>query len=325
MMDISRWQDFFDRQGVEYVTQGKNVGKGNIGIKCPFCGDDPSEHLNIDPVRGWFFCFRNEQHAGKNPYRLLKELVGEHEARLFCNEPSQKDEVDLLALLEGTPSTISKPSLKIVVPGRNYIESMDHRFKNYLLKRGIPEKEITGFIQENRLQVCGEGRYKDRLVIPYYSFDGKTVLTFTARAIYPHMELRYLSPSNIEGLPPNQTVYLTINQSGDRIKSLVLMEGPFDKIKASYFDGRWFGCLSTNRATEEQVRYLWSIKKEGLLDNIILLMDKDQPDSRLLLQMKLQDALNIPVELAEIEGDYKDAGEIPAEKLMRRKWFDIIN
>jgi hypothetical protein len=102
------------------------------------------------------------------------------------------------------------------------------------------------------------------------------------------------------------------------------MEGPFDKIKASYYDRRWFGCLSTNRATQEQINVLQRMIQRGYLEEIILLMDRDQPDSRLLLQMKLQDCLGIPVKLAEIKGDYKDAGEVPAEKLMRRNWFEVL-
>lgn len=323
-MDISQWEDFFDRHGIEYVTQGKNVGKGNIGLKCPFCGDDPSEHLNIEPEKGWFFCFRNEQHAGKNPYRLLSVLVGPHEARLFLGTDLQKNEEDLLLLLNGTPQPSIKRKKKCQLPGRLYIPSLDIRFKHYLVSRGILEKDVEDFITENQLRVCGEGKYRDRLIIPYLSYDGSEVETFTARAIYSLVGVRYLSPSNDECLAPNQTVWLTFNSGRYRIKSLILMEGPFDKIKASYYDRRWFGCLSTNRATQEQIDVLQRMIQRGYLEEIILLMDRDQPDSRLLLQMKLQDSLGIPVKLAEIKGDYKDAGEVPAEKLMRRNWFEVL-
>ncbi len=323
-MDISQWKDFFDRHGIEYVTQGKNVGKRNIGLKCPFCGDDPSEHLNIEPEKGWFFCFRNEQHAGKNPYRLLSVLVGPHEARLFLGTDLQKNEENLLSLLNGTPQPSVKRKKKCQLPGRLYIPSLDIRFKHYLVSRGILEKDVEDFITENQLRVCGEGKYKDRIIIPYRSYDGKEIETFTARTLYSSVGLRYLSPSNDECLPPNQTVYLTINLGGCKIKSLILMEGPFDKIKAGYYDRRWFGCLSTNRATKEQIETLQETIRKNLLEEIVLLMDRDQPDSRLLLQMKLQDSLGIPVKLAEIKGDYKDAGEVPAEKLMRRKWFEVL-
>ncbi len=135
------------------------------------------------------------------------------------------------------------------------------------------------------------------------------------------MDLRYKSPSNAEGLPPNQVVGLDASLNYDIVNILVLVEGPWDKLMGSFFDGRWFGCLSTNRVSESQLQQLWSLKRDGILKEIVLLLDRDQPDSRLLLQMKLQDALGIPVRLGSLKNDWKDAGEVPAKELMKRNWF----
>ena len=327
-MDKAGWIALFDKHGIEYVLSGKNVGNGNIGIKCPFCTDDPSHHLNIEPTKGLFFCFRNESHSGRNPFRLVKELIGINEAKIFCQFEPQKttDELDILLGNLNAPQAKIKSSGPIVLPGREYDYKTDKAFKNYMLSRGIDEKDLMEFINENSLKVCAEGYYQDRWIIPYQSIDGKETITFTGRAIYKNAFLRYLSPSNAEGLAPNRYVWLTIKHSSGNINhgTLILLEGPFDKLKASFYDGRWFGCLSTNRVSESQIIQLYQLKKEGLLKNIILLLDRDQIDKRLLLQMKLQDSLGIHVNLADINHHYKDAGEVPSNILIRRKWFTVL-
>jgi hypothetical protein len=198
-VDISQWKDFFDRHGIEYVTQGKNVGKEISGLNVLFVEMTRASISTSNRKKGGF-SFQNEQHAGKNPYRLLSVLVGPHEARLFLGTDLQKNEEDLLLLLTGTPQPSIKRKKKCQLPGRLYIPSLDIRFKHYLVSRGILEKDVEDFITENQLRVCGEGKYRDRLIIPYLSYDGSEVETFTARAIYSLVGVRYLSPSNDECL-----------------------------------------------------------------------------------------------------------------------------
>ncbi len=37
------WVDFLERHGIEYVTSSPNIGRGEVGVKCPYCGPgDPS-------------------------------------------------------------------------------------------------------------------------------------------------------------------------------------------------------------------------------------------------------------------------------------------
>ena len=324
-MNQSDWANLLDRHGIAYATSGKNVGSGNIAINCPFCGDDPSHHLNIQPNTGWYFCFRNDQHKGRNPFFLVKELVGIAEARLFCHSEGDKGADDLsalLATLDGKKEALP-PRKPLVLPGREYDPHTDQPFLKYLLSRGIPEEDVSDFVRENKLRICAEGAYEGRWIIPYLSMDGKNVLTFTGRAIYKTMDLRYKSPSNAEGTPPNQVVWLNASLNCDILNTLVLVEGPWDKLMASFYDQRWFGALSTNRVSDPQINQLLSLKREGGLKEIVLLLDKDQPDSRLLVQMGLQDKLGIPVKLASLRGKWKDAGEVPVRELLKRNWFKL--
>jgi len=326
-MNKSDWITLFEKHGIDYVLSGKNVGSGNIGIKCPFCSDDPSHHLNIEPSKGMFFCFRDESHSGRYPFKLVKELIGANEARIFCQNEGQKtaDELDTLLGNINAPQAKIHASGTIVVPGRDYDCRTDGAFRNYLLSRGIEKEDLLDFITENDLKVCGEGVYADRWIIPYQTMDGKKIITFTGRAIYKNAFLRYLSPSNEEGLAPNRYIWLTIKHCGGTINhgTLNLLEGPFDKVKAAFYDGRWFGCLSTNRVSDSQIQQLYNLKREGILKKIVLIMDKDQVDNRLLVQMRLQDSLGLPVLLGTINKQWKDAGEVPSVYLIKRKWFMI--
>ena len=48
---------YLDEKGIEYVTEGKNVSAGWIGLQCPYCSDQ-SNHLGVCLDGKGFSCFR---------------------------------------------------------------------------------------------------------------------------------------------------------------------------------------------------------------------------------------------------------------------------
>src|SRR6185312_5603411 len=76
------WEQFLDNHGIDYVTTGHNARRGNIGIACPWCGNDPSHHLGISTNGRGYHCWRNEAHSGKAPHRLVMALLGAKESAL---------------------------------------------------------------------------------------------------------------------------------------------------------------------------------------------------------------------------------------------------
>ena len=50
-------QEIFDEVGIEYRSDGKNVGIDDININCPFCDLDPSYHCGINTISGIFHCW----------------------------------------------------------------------------------------------------------------------------------------------------------------------------------------------------------------------------------------------------------------------------
>src|SRR3990167_1829573 len=71
------WPSFLKDHNIPFATEGKSVTRGNIAIKCPWCGDDdPSQHLGIHLQHGYWNCWRNQNHRGRKPHRLIMRLIG---------------------------------------------------------------------------------------------------------------------------------------------------------------------------------------------------------------------------------------------------------
>src|ERR1700688_913110 len=71
MVDIKQ---ILTEHKIPFVTQGVNTKRGELSISCPYCKDDPSKHMGVDPNTGWFACWRDKSHSGKNIHRLLALL-----------------------------------------------------------------------------------------------------------------------------------------------------------------------------------------------------------------------------------------------------------
>src|SRR5690554_4770393 len=73
---VMDWVAFLTQYNVDFITEGPNLAHGNVGVRCPFCGDDPSYHMGISlDGHGWN-CWRNGQHRGRSPIRLIQALTG---------------------------------------------------------------------------------------------------------------------------------------------------------------------------------------------------------------------------------------------------------
>ncbi len=99
------WEAFFVDHGIEYVTRGPNVKRGNVNISCPYCGNDPSHHMGVSLDGKGFGCWRSANHAGKKPHNLIKALLGcsFNQAKLVAEQYSSADPDNLddaLALLQ---------------------------------------------------------------------------------------------------------------------------------------------------------------------------------------------------------------------------------
>lgn len=262
------WPDLLRQEGIPYIERGANVKRGEISIKCPFCGSaDPSYHMGLSLETGWWSCWRNRTaHSGKSPLRLLMKLLGipYWQARKLAGlgedyvDPEGFDAVAarFLGRERGTTARPAEVRREFLQHDPDSVPIDDRigtrRARNYLIDRGFDDGHIDELVRLYDLRTARSGNYASRVIIPYY-LDGLLV-TWTARAI-ADSEIRYKDLSRDQSLvPPKETLHNhdCITEGGD---VLVIQEGPFDALKIDFY-GRSHGvrsvALSTNSLSDEQ-------------------------------------------------------------------------
>ena len=240
--------ELLQQQGIDCHEHGPNVRKGQVAIRCPWCGDaDPSQHMNVDPKTGAFSCFRNSQHRGRRPHGLLMKLLGcSHEAvqALLTDTSDLRRTVQRLTQEEASEEPVEEERLHgrdavglvpLTSRGLSYF-----RFRDYLAERGFDHEQLPIMSELYDLRCALTGRFKFRVVFPVHDVGGK-IIGYTGRCI-DDGSLRYLSL-------PGTTVkrhLLWENLLAAGGRTLRICEGPLDALKVDYV-GRVRG--SPDRAT----------------------------------------------------------------------------
>lgn len=327
------WERVLAEHRVPFITAGPNVKRGEINIRCPFCGSaDPSQHMGINLETGWWSCWRNRaQHSGKSPLRLLMRLLNVPYAQAREIAGLSNDYVDpegfdaVAARLMGRgkdarPGTVERRALQLDDKFEPVTGKMrTRRYWNYLFAdRGFNGSSKAGEDVDVLCELyqlhAGDGwQWRDRLILPYIQ-DGQLV-TWTGRAITPS-KYRYLDLSVDESiLPAKETLY-----NHDALlahgKALVLLEGPFDALKVDFY-GRPWGvravALSTNSVSDEQAFLLQAAS--GHFDRTLVMMDNASVLG-IVDSMRLKQELRFMPNLAivPVPAGRKDAGELTPEQ-----------
>lgn len=340
-MRVFDWERLLSEQRIAFVTSGANVKRGELNIRCPFCGSaDPSYHMGINTETGWWACWRNrKQHSGKSPLRLIMRLLDVPYGRARELAGLGDDYVDpegfdamAAAFLRRDDKTAQPEAVE-----RRYLE-LDRRFEpvtdrprvrkfwNYLAApepngRGFSGRSAAGedatiLCQLYNLQCATWGYWQDRIIIPYYQ-DGLLV-TWTARAIGPS-SARYKDLSIGESLvAPKQTLYNhDCMLEGGMV--LALVEGPLDALKLDFY-GRPWGvravALSTNSITEQQTFLLQTAV--GRFERTVVMLDDPDGLGAADSLWLLQELSFLPdVTTARVPFGAKDAGALTPEQATR--------
>jgi hypothetical protein len=303
------WVRLFREQHVPYVEHGPNIKRGEIGIRCPFCGSaDPSHHMGINLENGWWSCWRNRsQHSGKSPLRLIMKLltvpygVARELAGLGDDyvDPEGFDAIAARILgrnqAEPKPTMTERRFLRLDPDFMDITERIRTRkFWNYLYQRGFDGKTKDGddvdlLIKQYGLLAGVRGSWSDRVIVPY--FLEKKLVTWTGRAVGPST-MRYRDlPLKDSLMAAKETLYNhdCLLEGG---KVLVLQEGPFDALKVDYY-GQYYGVrsvgLSTNSVSDSQAFMLKLA--EGQFEKIIVMLDT-KSELGLVDSMRMKQALS---------------------------------
>ena len=214
--------ELLDRFRIDFVTHGKNVSNGEINIKCPFCRDDPSEHLGINPKNGMWYCWRNSDHSGRTIVRLLMRLLNVSKTEAVTLAERLKFQSVLREAVHRSPILSMPSTFRDVQNFPGHARYLADRFDDK-------------WIEAARLfQLKGSlvGTYACRIIIPY--FEGETLMTWTARSINT-TPIRYktLAASECRFTPKELLYGYDLAKKGG--KALVVCEGPFDAMKLDLY------------------------------------------------------------------------------------------
>lgn len=196
MLDLRR---LFDKHRIFWRDHGANTSKGNINISCPFCKNDPSMHMAIAEDGSGWYCWRNSRHQGAGLGYLFHVL----------KIPT-----------EGLPKTSKQLLQPVELPNVDFsawrgfdsaVESQD--VLDYLEFRGFTQPRQV--VKQFNLRYAKEGKWACRMIAPLTS-------GWTGRAIFPHLQPRYLSQTDGTGL-----------FAQGRSSSVILVEGPLDAMRLS--------------------------------------------------------------------------------------------
>lgn len=319
------WLAFLDQYHVSYVTSGHSVAKGNVAVRCPWCGsEDPSTHMGISlDGKGWG-CWRRSDHRGRSPVRLVQALIScsQEQARQIVGYTSALISDDFLAQVNQALA----PASPVVLPGKLALPDEFRPFKQlpsakpyivYLQRRGFADPIAVA--NDFDLRYCTRGPYHGRIIFPVYH--GGELMTWSGRSIYPTEPMRYkvLSTkserSAVEGygLARGASSHFLLFYDllmKSPVPTLFVCEGPFDALKLMVLGrGRVVAtCLFTNSPTMEQVDLLYELAPR--FTNRRLLLDHNMFYMSVKVASELSGLELLPIMLPK---GVKDPGELTAE------------
>lgn len=292
------WRSVFTKIGVPFAERGKNVGAGNINITCPFCGDDPSEHLAVALDGKGYYCYRDPRHAGKSPRYLLRRLG--------------LSEMDIALLLAGTNTYEPQPRAK-----RPDIEQARKRwgyflpvaesdkYLGYLESRGFSNPERVA--RQYDLRYDTEGKWAQRLLIPIAEDEG--VITWTGRAVRTGLAPKYyVNPIEHPG-------FVYTPRPTRRV--LVITEGPLDALKFSVaYEDRALSAVALMGKAISEAKLLRLSEMATDAAYVLVCLDNDCSVSEVYNFInELRPLVRCPIERLRLPPQYKDAGEMPIDSL----------
>lgn len=258
MRALVNWSSLLSERRVDYIERGPNVKRGEINIRCPFCGSaDPSYHMGLNLDTGWWACWRNSQHRGKSPVRLLMALlrVSFGEARDIAGlgndyrDPEGFDSLKARLQALGRPVARTESRACVWPPSFHEIDGAGASLRHWHYLRQREFDDTQDLIRLYRLSFTRSGPQAHRIILPYIVFN--EVVTWTGRAIAPS-SARYLDqPLEDAAIGPKHTFYnhdALLKNGSQSMRALIVVEGPFDVLKIDYY-GRAFGVRAVGMST----------------------------------------------------------------------------
>lgn len=325
---------FLEQNNIPYVLEGPNVAKGNVYVKCPFCGSqDPSEHLGINIANGHWGCWRSPGHAGRKLHRLVMSLLrcSYRDACYVLNDSQPGvDNFDDFATYfdqkeidEITDEKQSDLEMPVFFRKISLVKTFSVPFHQYLQKRGFGKTAYKKLSYKYKLKICIVGNWKNRIIFPVY-LDG-VLVTWTGRTIDPTEKIRYKTLTTDTDKATQAGDVVAIETTSNCLylcdiwsmegKTLYICEGPFDALKVDYYANTW-GSRATaifgSRLSESQIGKLTQLS--NYFDRFVILPDK-KAEVNAMRQKSQLSHLSIPVNVEWLPSNIDDPGELSSREI----------
>lgn len=231
-ISIDRFQieKYLESRNIEYLTSGKNITPGWIGINCPWC-DDPSNHLGINLDSRGISCWRCPTKGTIIKLIMKTEGISLEKAQNVIKQFSNRTIKIYQNGRKESDIRAQESNFYNLLQRKNQLDSL-HR--DYLASRNFDPDYIY---DKYDLRCTGPfDNYSLRLIIPFY--EQRRIVTFTTR------DVTDLSPQPWEHCPkessishPKETLY---NLDSIKDKTAIMVEGCSDVWNIGD------GCISTS-------------------------------------------------------------------------------
>lgn len=301
---------FLGDLGIEFRTQGKNVPKDAVNIKCVFCGESRF-HLVVHKRKPFCSCWVCKTYKptvelvrmlAKCSWDEARELVfGRKAASIFTRDFDETYE-------RTQPRVCELPKFTYPI-AKNKKDPLLYSARSYLTERMVP-LEISS---EYNLHYGAYGDQAYRVIFPMY-FGGKLV-TYTGRDFTGRSSIRY------KACPMENSVMLTtdILYGIDSFegKKAIIVEGPVDKVVLQ--DNNVLG-VNTDKLSPKQKKLLNSLE----LDELIIILDRQAYENGLEIAEYFRPIIQ---KIKVVKLPKKDPGILGKKKtfeaIMKTKYFDF--
>ncbi len=269
------WKQFLDHHSISYVTSGPNTSRNWLGIACPLCKDDPSEHMGVSLQHTGWRC----GNKGRRPHKLIQEIlkcsyaqaaaiVGDDGLEL----PSDTGFLSQVQSLFEGPTAREKLASVLTMPNsfrrlKHDSRGLGRLYERYLISRGYSPADLQSLLEIYPLYYTTNSLFSHRIIFPIYNSRFE-LASWTGRAI-TKSNIRYktlsVDPEKAvaEGMPialaPTTHLlwdYPSLLEGADK---LFLVEGPLDGLRVSFYGsdcGIKGTCLFTKVVSEQQLDLL---------------------------------------------------------------------
>jgi len=239
---------FLRDNGVQYWEEGKNVRRGWVGVRCPFCSDH-SNHGGFNVVRGSYSCWRC---GGHDIESVIMELL--HVS--FSRARQLVEEYSVHGQIFRAMNRKQARAKSVTMPG----DPLTEFHRKYLQSRGFDPDYI-----QKKYGVLGTGPvgpFKLRIMIPII-YHG-SVVSYTGRDITGKQLIRYKSLGIEESvINPKHVLYNIDNCRRDWV---CLVEGCLDVWRM----GDDFCAGLGTQLTDQQIRLLSNYR------TVVILFDPER-------------------------------------------------